>query len=277
MTVVLITGAGSGIGLATASVFAENGDQVYAGVRNLNHIPSELDHPCIHPLKLDVTSEADISVAMDEMATTYGLPNILINNAGINLPGTVEETSQDSWEQVFKVNFFAPITLCQKLLPHMRQSGNGCIIMLSSLSADIGLPYDGPYAASKAALNRAAECLASEVKPFGIRIIIVEPGAVNTKLMSQQGEIDNPLPDYRLLNDHMQARTAANDRGENPRVIAEEILLLADNPNAALVCPIGKQAREITGIVKHASSLERERIIRDASGLAWWINQNRKH
>lgn len=276
MTVVLITGAGKGIGLATALEFAARGDRVYAGLRSLDNLPPELDHPAIHPLKLEVTSAADITAAMAEMTATFGLPDILINNAGINRPGTVEETSPDTWEQVFQVNFFAPIRLCQQLLPHMRQAGKGCIIMLSSLSAEIGLPYDGPYAASKAALNRAAECLAAEVKPFGIRIIVAEPGAVKTNLNSHPQDIDNPLTDYRPLNAHMQDAADQPARGDDPRIIAEEIIQLAYNKNAPLLCPIGQQARKITGIIKQASSLERERIIRDASGLGWWMDKDTK-
>lgn len=276
MAVVLITGAGKGIGLATALAFAGRGDRVYAGLRSLDNIPPELGDPAIHPLKLEVTSESDISAAMMEMTITFGLPDILINNAGINRPGTVEETSQDIWQQVFQVNFFAPVRLCQKLLPAMRQSGNGCIIMLSSLSAEIGLPYDGPYAASKAALNRAAECLAAEVKTFGIRIIVAEPGAVKTSLNSHPQNIKNPLPDYRLLNEYMQGKTDQPSLGDDPQLIAAEILQLVDNKNAPLIYPIGQQARDITGIIKQASALKREEIIRDASGLSWWINQEHK-
>ncbi len=274
MTAILITGAGSGIGCALATHCAEQGDLVYAGVRHLDKLSSSLTHSNIHPLILDVTSETDIIAAVGEMKQHFGLPNILINNAGINRSGTIEECDKETWQEIFNVNFFAPMRLCQMLLPSMRHSGRGCIIMISSLSAEIGLPFDGPYAASKAALNRAAECLASEVAPFGVRIIVAAPGAVRTNLNDHSVTVRNLLTDYGPLNRHMR-ETAPSNKGDDPCDIAREIRALIHNPVTPLINPVGSQAGKISKMIAEASPQERQDIIHDASGLGWWITDNK--
>jgi|GEM_PF-1353731 len=273
MATVLVTGAGSGIGLALAVSCAGRGDHVYAGLRTLVNCPLELDHENIHILKLDVTSERDIDDALAVMPDLYGLPDVLVNNAGINMSGTVEESLPATWQEMFNVNFFAPITLSQKMLPHMREEGRGVIVMVSSLSAELGLPYDGPYAASKAALNRMSECLASEVRSFGIKILVVEPGATASNLNRTYQDHIKRLEAYDALHDHIQKTGARADQGEDPYVIAKEIMDLIDDPDAAFISPVGDQARAISQRLTNISPADRDQLIAEASGLSWWINQ----
>ncbi len=268
----MITGAASGIGLATAIAFAERGDFVYAGVRNVANTPHELNHDKILPLKLDITSDNDIETAISMMKIREGLPDILINNAGINIPGTIEECSKRHWDQIFKVNFVGPINLTQKILPNMRNKGSGTIIMLSSLSAEIGLPFNGPYAASKAALNRASESLAYEVKRFGIKITILEPAAVNTNLSIGNSDAIGTLEEYNPLNEYMSKAPQRIKNGAPPETIANEIVNLAYSKDTPILGPLGDNAREGFHKIGRLDSEGREQLVRDVTDLAWWID-----
>lgn len=266
MAVILITGAGRGIGLALASAYAARGDQVYAGLRDLESCPPPLSHKNIHPLKFDVILEEDIVSASEQMKKSFGLPDVVINNAGINLPGTVEECPPETWRHIFAVNFFAPMRISQHFLPAMRHAGHGTIVMISSLSAEAGLPYDGPYAASKAALNRAAEALSFEVAPFGIRLLVLEPGAVETGLNRAACATPETTSPYQQLHDHMRHKAGNKTVGALPQDVAAEMIALIDKPDSPLVCPIGEQARDIRKKLQDATAKERTDLIRRASG-----------
>jgi|TARA_R110002072_G_scaffold25081_6_gene84272 NAD(P)-dependent dehydrogenase (short-subunit alcohol dehydrogenase family) len=267
MAVILITGAGSGIGLALTTAYAARGDQVYAAVRNTDHCPPAFRHPGVHPIRLDVTSEEEIQAVLPLMTQQVGLPDIVINNAGINLPGTIEETCRESWDDIFAVNVFAPLRLSQAFLPAMRTVGTGTIVMMSSLSAEVALPGDGPYAASKAALTRAAEALHYEVAPFGIKVISLEPGAVKSKLNQMPVPPKKTIPAYDLLRHHMQQRANEKSGGAETGDIALDMIRLIEAPGSPAICPVGAQAGEIIRKLNRAAAEERAQLIRAASGL----------
>lgn len=275
MAIILVTGATSGIGLATAISYAKSGDLVYAGMREISHIPQDLNHPSIHPLKLDVNSKQDIENAVSEMQNHFGMPDVLINNAGINFPSITEECSDQEVRSVFDVNFFAPLALCRALLPSMRARGSGTIIMVSSLSAALGLPNDGAYAASKAALNRASESLAYEVEPLGIKVIIATIGAVKTNLNMAEHIPPQPIADYALLKEHFKMLNSPESHGgkhgEEPAFIAKEIVKSSRTKTTPLFHNIDPQAKKIIRKLQQASSLGRREIVTSVTDLRSWL------
>ena len=205
--VALVSGAASGIGLETARELCRQGWTVYAGYRpdgrslpagvsvHVDGTPPEVlpaprDEVAapnaasgeIHWVPLDVTDSGARAAAAATIAQTHQQLHALINCAGIKASGPLEEVPDRVLRQVMEVNFFGAMGLTRDCLPMMRRCGGGVIIMVSSLSGLIGLPFDGAYAASKFALEGATESLRYELAPLGIRVALIQPGAYATTL-----------------------------------------------------------------------------------------------
>ncbi len=171
--VVWITGASSGLGLYTAQALARNGFTVVAGARSFGQGKSV--EGC-HCLPLDVTTRDSIDTFAAEALKTYGPPDILVNCAGMLILGACETYSLDELRQVMETNFFSQAAMISKVLPYMREKGKGRIVNFSSINGLLGIPFEGAYTASKHAIEGYSECLSYEVRPFGIEIMLVEPG-----------------------------------------------------------------------------------------------------
>ena len=171
--VVWITGASSGLGLHTAQALARNGFTVVAGARSFGQ--GKTVEGC-HCLPLDVTSRESIDAFAEEAIKTIGPPDILVNCAGMLILGACESYTLDELRQVMETNFFSQAAMISKVLPYMREKGKGRIVNFSSINGLLGIPFEGAYTASKHAIEGYSECLSYEVKPFGIEIMLVEPG-----------------------------------------------------------------------------------------------------
>ena len=171
--VVWITGASSGLGLHTAQALARNGFTVVAGARSFGK--GKTVEGC-HCLPLDVTSRESIDAFAAEALKAYGPPDILVNCAGMLILGACESYTLDELRQVMETNFFSQAAMISKVLPYMREKGKGRIVNFSSINGLLGIPFEGAYTASKHAIEGYSECLSYEVKPFGIEIMLVEPG-----------------------------------------------------------------------------------------------------
>ena len=171
--VVWITGASSGLGLHTAQALARNGFAVVAGARSFGQ--GKTVEGC-HCLPLDVTSRESIDAFAEEAIKTIGPPDILVNCAGMLILGACESYTLDELRQVMETNFFSQAAMISKVLPYMREKGKGRIVNFSSINGLLGIPFEGAYTASKHAIEGYSECLSYEVKPFGIEIMLVEPG-----------------------------------------------------------------------------------------------------
>ncbi|MGH8248664.1 MAG: SDR family oxidoreductase, partial [Gammaproteobacteria bacterium] len=185
MPVVLVTGCSSGFGRHTALAFAARGYTVYATARSREALSVAVDDPenrkpDLHWLALDVTDRHAVHQVVADVIRRSGRIDVLVNNAGIHIPGSVEDVSDEDIELVMRTNFFGPVWLTRCVLPYMRAQKSGRIIMVSSLSALVGLPVESLYCASKAALEGFAEGLRYEVDRFGIRVSAVEPGLFKT-------------------------------------------------------------------------------------------------
>jgi NAD(P)-dependent dehydrogenase (short-subunit alcohol dehydrogenase family) len=184
----MVTGASSGIGRATAARLAEAGQVVFAAARRASAL-AELaaQHPGVRPVMLDVTEQASIDRARQQvMAETggYGL-DVLVNAAGILVVGPVEAVSDQQTRAQLEVNLFGALAVTRAFLPPMRQRGAGRIVNVSSILGRFALPGSGIYSASKFALEAASDALRLGLAPFGVRVVLVEPGVISTPLYAR--------------------------------------------------------------------------------------------
>jgi NAD(P)-dependent dehydrogenase (short-subunit alcohol dehydrogenase family) len=177
--VVLITGCSSGIGRVAATRFAERGATVYATARR-PEVLGELAALGCRTLRLDVTDDQSMVAAVAKIEADHGAIDVLVNNAGFGQQGALEETPIDSFREQFDTNVFGPVRLCQLVLPAMRAKRRGRIVMVSSMGGRLTFPGGSAYHGSKYALEAISDVLRFEVAPFGVAVVIVEPGLVAT-------------------------------------------------------------------------------------------------
>jgi NAD(P)-dependent dehydrogenase (short-subunit alcohol dehydrogenase family) len=204
--VILLTGASGGIGRATAVRLADAGQVVFAAARRAN-VLEELaaTHPGIHPVPLDVTDQASIDHARQQiMAETggYGL-DVLVNAAGILVLGPVEAVTDQQTRAQLEVNLFGTLAVTRAFLPPMRQRHGGRIVNVSSVLGRFALPGSGIYSASKFALEAASDALRLELAPFGVGVVLVQPGVIATPLYARAAAAmngdDQALAPYRAV------------------------------------------------------------------------------
>lgn len=187
--VALITGASSGIGEACVRLFLKHGWRVNAGARERSDLlPLETLGASIY--KIELTDESTMRKAVDSILETEGRLDVLINNAGTGVYGPVETVSLERAREQFEVNLFGLARLTQLILPAMREQGSGKIVNLSSVGGKSYTPLGAWYHASKHALEAWSDCLRFETRPFGIDVIIIEPGAIQTEF---SGNLVEPM------------------------------------------------------------------------------------
>ncbi|MGW3044064.1 oxidoreductase [Kitasatospora sp. NPDC001159] len=178
----LITGANSGFGQAIAEAAIAAGDTVVAAARRPEALAElEAAHPGrVVPVRLDVTDQEQVAAAVEEALSRLGRIDVLVNNAGRGLIGAVEEYTDRELRDLMDLHFFGPAALTRAVLPHMRAQGSGAVVQMSSMGGRFSFPGVGAYSATKFALEGLSEALAQEVAGFGIKVLIVEPGAFRT-------------------------------------------------------------------------------------------------
>jgi NAD(P)-dependent dehydrogenase (short-subunit alcohol dehydrogenase family) len=191
--IVLVTGASSGIGQAIARLLAQKGFIVFGTSRN----PSDGEKRSgIEVLPLEVRSEDSVQACVNAVLTKAGRLDILINNAGYELAGAIEDTSIAEAKSQFETNFFGVMRLVNAVLPLMRQQRSGQIINIGSIVGVVPVPFLGAYSASKFAVEGYTEILRHEVRPLNIRVSLVEPGFIKTNLASNRQYAANRIRDY---------------------------------------------------------------------------------
>ncbi|HLW71605.1 MAG TPA: SDR family oxidoreductase [Candidatus Binataceae bacterium] len=202
MPVVLITGSSTGIGLATAVAFGRAKHEVYATMRRPQATPelaaiARSEKLPIKILPMDVDDDQSVNDTIANVLAEAGQVDALVNNAGIHASGAIEEIPLSDFRRVMETNYFGALRCIQAVLPSMRQRRSGHIVNISSVGGRIAGLSQAPYTASKWALEALSEELAPEVKPFGIRVALVEPGATITPIFDKRRQIpSNGL--YRL-------------------------------------------------------------------------------
>jgi len=219
--VVLITGGSSGIGKSVGEYLSQKGCIVYGTSRNPDKISN-------HPFKLvalDVTTIDTISQAVKEVISNEGRLDVLINNAGVGITGSIEETPTDEMRKVFDTNFFGAIDVMKAVLPQMRTQKSGLIINVTSIAGYMGLPFRGIYSATKGALEIATEAIRMEVKNFGIEVCNVAPGDFATNIAS--GRYHTPVfedsPYKETYQQNLDLMDSHVDSGGDPKQMATAI------------------------------------------------------
>ena len=237
--VVLITGASSGIGRATAELLASRGYRVFGGVR-----APATTRPLmgVEFVPLDVRDDTSIKACVEEVCNRAGRIDVLINNAGVNLVGSVEETSISQAQALFDTNVFGVLRMVQAVLPGMRRQGAGQIINISSILGFLPAPFMGVYASTKHAIEGLLESLDHEVRAFGIRVVLIEPPYIRTNLDASAAQAEGRIEAYA----QQRARTAAvvtqnTNTAPEPKIVAEEVLRAIEGPYR-LRRPIGQAA-----------------------------------
>lgn len=226
--VVLITGASSGIGKATAKQLLNDGHIIYCTARRVDKM-RELTELGGRVLQLDVTKHDQIETVVNTIVKEKGRIDVLFNNAGFGLYGAVEDVSIDDARYQFEVNIFGLAKLTQLVLPHMRKQHCGTIINTSSMGGKMYTPLGAWYHATKHALEGWSDCLRVEVKQFGINIVLIEPGLISTEfgdVVTERLKKTSGAGAYKPLVDAM-ARTLTNSykkgRGSPPSLIAKTV------------------------------------------------------
>jgi NADP-dependent 3-hydroxy acid dehydrogenase YdfG len=194
--IMLITGSNSGIGNATAKKAVNAGFITFGGARRKEAFDTIKSVGAI-PILLDVTSKQSMQDAIQLIEAKYGAIDVLINNAGYGQMGPIEEVTLDEWRRQFNTNVFGVIRMTQLVIPAMRQQHRGTIINISSAGGEFTFPLAGAYHATKYAIESISDALRFELKPFGIRVAVIQPGAVSTPLAtataeSIQATVDSP-------------------------------------------------------------------------------------
>ena len=177
--VILVTGASSGIGYDAARALASQGHHVYAAARRMERMdPLRADG--IVPVRMDVTDSGSMEAGVRNILETEGRIDVLVNNAGYGSLGAIENVSMEEARRQLDVNLFGLAYLCRLVLPAMREQGSGRIINISSIAGRVVLPFCGWYHVSKFAVEALSDSLRMEMKPFGVKVVVIEPGGIKT-------------------------------------------------------------------------------------------------
>lgn len=246
MKSVIITGANRGIGLDTALAFGRADYKVYATMRNIARATVlqeiiEEESLNISMLQMDVNSDESVAECMELILSENSSIDVLVNNAGIERHGAIEEMDISVFKEVMETNYFGVIRCIQAVLPQMRENENGCIINVASIAGHISSSPLAPYSASKFALEALSEALAQEVKPFNVRVGIVEPGIINTD-MAQDIQHAEPNTNYPQAYRFGGMFTASLQNPTSPTLVADTILEIAQSGTWELRHPVGPDA-----------------------------------
>ena len=273
MAVVVITGCSSGFGLATALAFARRGDRVWATMRNPADAGDlsaavEAEHLELRTLPLDVTDDASVSAAVGHILQVEGRIDVLVNNAGVAHMGAVEALNVEDAKAVFDTNVFGQVRMIQAVLPGMRERGDGVIVNVSSVSGRLpGTPANWAYAASKHAAGSLSDSLAEEVRPFGIRVVCIEPGFFATAVTRKGRPLPAASP-YRDLERHIAGWFHANvESGGDPADVAEAIVAAVADPSSPIHVPVGAGALAAIEASSNMTEEEWAAVSRKAYGL----------
>ena len=247
MANVLITGCSSGIGLATAVALARAGHQVCATMRNPSRASAlkeliEKEKLPVSTTVLDVDSDESVRDAVAVIRAKAGYIDTLVNNAGIERSGSVEETPVSDFKTCMETNYFGNLRCIKACLPDMKQRRRGCIINVSSVAGRLSSSPMTPYTASKWALEALSEGLAQEVKPYNIRVALVEPGIISTPMADRIADApsQSEYPHVRRFPLMFQAALATH-RG--PEIVAEKIREIIEGGTWQLRHPVGPDAQ----------------------------------
>lgn len=247
---VLVTGTSTGIGLAAALELGRAGHTVYATMRNPSRAPQlgetvAKEKLPVKVMVMDVDSDSSVADAVKSIHAEGGPVDVLVNNAGIGTFGAVEELPLETFRATMETNYFGALRCIQAVLPEMRERGSGCIINVSSVAGRVSNSPLSAYSASKCALEALSEALAQEVKPFNIRVAIVEPGIIDTPL-ARRAEVPLDGTKYRQVRRYGGLFRASfeSEASRPPSLVAEAIREIIESGTWKLRHPVGPNSAE---------------------------------
>lgn len=272
--VAVVTGSSSGIGYETSLLLARNQIKTYATMRNMSKseglikIASE-ENLQLNVAQLDVNDDLSVNKAIDKIVKDNDSIDVLVNNAGYDLFGPLEESSLEEIKQQFETNFFGVIRTTKAVIPTMRKQGKGTIINVSSVGGKVGLlPFLTAYHASKFAIEGFTESLRQELDDFNINIILIEPGYVRSGFLDNskyaKGFDSNKSPYAKKVQQVFQGFESITAYSSHPSKVAQTILDVLNSPNPELRNPVGKDADSIFKTRAELSDKEMEQWSREA-------------
>ena len=256
--VALVTGSSSGIGFETALLLARNGFKTYASMRDLKkskditQIANKEKLP-LQVVQLDVIDHKSIREAIDKVVEENKRIDVLVNNAGYGLLGALEDLSIEEIKAQFETNFFGAIRVTQQVLPVMRkQKSGGTIVNISSVGGRMGIPSLSAYHSTKFALEGLSESISYELEPFGIRVVLIEPGFIRTNIMNSSiiaKKAQNPSSPYFSLTQQLERsfKSAMENTSESspPEEVAKVVLQAVTSDSPKLRYAVGNDAASL--------------------------------
>ena len=244
MPVILITGASSGIGRAAAVELGRRGHRVYGASRTVGGAG-----PWV---RMDVDDETSVAAAVAEVVGREGRLDGVVNAAGFGIAGAVEDTSLEEARAQFETNFFGVLRVCRSVLPVFRGQGSGIIVNIGSIAGRVSLPFQGFYAASKFALEGLTEALRMEVRPFGVRVVLVEPGDFATGFTDRRRTVAAAAAGpYR---ERFARALSAIERDERsaatPEAVGRVVAEIVSRPGPRLRYTVGPALQRLTPTLK---------------------------
>lgn len=276
--VAVVTGSSSGIGFETSVLLAKNGFITYATMRNLDKSDAiiglkQKEKLPLEVLKLDVTNDKSVKEAIEKISNEQETIDVLINNAGYGLVGPLEELSIQEFKEQFETNVFGVIRIIQEILPIMRKQRHGTIVNISSVAGRIGFPLTSAYVSSKFALEGLSESMAYEIEPFGIKVILIEPGVIKTnfdgnlkigKKVSTTATTNNRNSPYADITEKRIAGFKPRfENGSPPIEVAKVILNVITSKNVPPESRylVGNDAFKLIEIRKNKSDKEFRKLV----------------
>ena len=236
--VAIVTGGSSGIGYSTSLLLARNGYYTYASIRNIEKSSNlqsiaEAERLPLKPIQLDVTDDNSVKAAVEKIGSEKERIDVLVNNAGYGLFGAFEDLSLDEIKAQFETNFFGVVRVTQHILPimrtmHDRGVGDGIIVNVGSINGKIAFPVLSAYSATKFAIEGLSESIAYELEPFGIKVILIEPGPIRSNFMKgsllPKRALDPKSPYSELVQKFYDKTKSQHDDAISPEEVAKTIL-----------------------------------------------------
>ena len=266
--VALVTGSSSGIGYETALLLARNGFDTFATMRNMNKSKeitevSKRENLPLRVMQLDVNDDRSVADAIKNILNEKKSIEVVVNNAGYGLMGSVEDSSLDEIKAQFETNFFGAIRVIKEVIPIMRKQRSGTIVNVSSVAGRIGFPMGSAYVSSKFALEGLSESMSYELKQFGIKIVLIEPGVINTNfaLVTPKKALEANSSYSQLMNKLEENLFSTIANGTPPKDVANVILhsITKESPEHRYL--VGNDAVELINARKNSTDEEFEKMI----------------
>ncbi|MGI8333715.1 oxidoreductase [Actinomadura scrupuli] len=242
----LITGCSAGFGRHLALAALAAGDRVVATARRTEQLTDIVDAggERVRTARLDVTEAATIDAAVTTALSAFGRIDVIVNNAGHGSVGSVEELTMTDLRALMDVMFFSAVAVTKAVLPHLRRQRAGTIVQMSSMGGQLTMPGFGAYCAAKFALEGLSEALAAEVAPFGVRVLIVEPGAFRTEFGGHRMHRSQTIDAYEVSTAQTRAAVDQMDGTQpgDPAKAAQAILRVIDDADPPLRLALGNDA-----------------------------------